>query len=420
MRFRGPGEPFDATVDVPGDKSLSHRALILAAMARGTSQAAHLGPGRDVAATIGAVRALGAMVDGPAITSSGVEAWHQPPHDIDAANSATTMRLLAGALAGRPFTTTIRGDASLMQRPMGRLVAPLAALGASVAVSPNGTPPVVVTGGILRGAHITLPVPSAQVRTATALAALQAGGITTISSPEGYRDHTERWLGHLGLGAWLPDGRFEVRPGPVPPLDVALPGDSSSAAFLWVSAAIIPGARVTTPRVSLNPGRVGLLDTLAAMGAQVDVVVTGEVLGDPVGDVAVCGVALIGIELAGVGTLRALDELPALAVAAAHADSPSTVAGAEELRAKESNRIATIVAMIRALGGSAEEAQDGFVVRPRALTGGIVRSGGDHRIAMAAAVAATRGAAVTVEGFDATGVSWPEFAGALEAMWSSR
>jgi 3-phosphoshikimate 1-carboxyvinyltransferase len=389
-------------------------------MAEGRSRAIRLGPGRDVAATIAAVRALGASVEGATISSAGVEAWRRPSIDIDAGNSATTMRLLAGAVAGRPFITTIRGDASLMRRPMGRLVAPLAALGASVEVSPAGTPPVVVSGAVLHGADITLPAPSAQVRTATALAAVQAGGVTTISSPEGYRDHTERWLGHLGLGAWLPDGRFEVRPGPVPPLEVALPGDSSSAAFCWVGAAIIPGARVATPRVTLNPGRVGLLEALSKMGAQVDVVVTEEVLGDPVGNVAVSGVALRGIELAGIDTLRALDELPALAVAAAHAVSPSTVAGAGELRAKESDRIASTVAMIRALGGEAEEAPDGFVVSPQALTGGSVDSGGDHRIAMAAAVAASRGVDVAVEGFGAAGVSWPGFAEALEAMWSSR
>lgn len=420
MRFSGPRRPFRARVVVPGDKSLSHRALFLAAMAEGESRIRGLGPGADVRSTAAVLRRFGAEVDADSVRSPGVASWGPPGGPLDAGNSGTTMRLLAGAVAGRPFTTTIAGDDSLMSRPMQRLVDPLQALGAVVSVSGTGTPPLVVTGGDLHGARVELPLPSAQLRTAVSLAALQAEGPTAISSPPGYRDHTERWLHHLGVGEMEANGRFHVRPGPVPALDVALPGDPSSAAFLWVAAAIYPGASVETAHVSLNPGRIGILDGLAAMGAEVAITVTGDILGDPVGDVRVAAGDLRGIELRGVDVVRTLDELPVLAIAAAHAEGRTIVSDAAELRTKESDRIAATVAMIEALGGTAEETPDGFVVEPVPLTGGLVDCRRDHRIAMAAAISATRGATVAVEGFDSVDISWPEFDLALEAMWSSR
>jgi len=420
MRFHGPGSPFRATASIPGDKSLSHRALLFGAMAQGRSRVAGIGPGADIAATVGALRVLGIDLDGDILDSKGVDSWRAPLRTLDAANSATTLRLLAGALAGRPFSATIGGDASLMRRPMRRLIGPLESLGATVSVSAEGTPPVTVIGGDLHGAAIAVPVPSAQVRTAAALAALQADGPSIITSPPGYRDHTERWLSHLGLGADVSRDRFQILPGAVPTLDVDLPGDPSSAAFLWVAASVLPGAMVRTPCVSLNPGRMGILDALAAMGATISLDPTGTILGDPVGDVTVTGGPLTGIDVGGTDAVRCLDELPALAVAAAHADGPTTVTGAGELRVKESDRIASTVAMIRSIGGDAEPLADGFVVGPSPPVGGRVDATGDHRIAMAAAVAATRGVDVEVTGFDAVGVSWPAFATTLEAMWSSR
>ncbi|MDP2622606.1 MAG: 3-phosphoshikimate 1-carboxyvinyltransferase [Actinomycetota bacterium] len=420
MRFSGPRRPFRARVVVPGDKSLSHRALFLAAMAEGESQIRGLGPGADVRSTAAALRRFGVEVDAESVRSPGIGSWAPPDGPLDAGNSGTTMRLLAGAVAGRPFTTTITGDDSLMSRPMQRLVGPLQALGAVLSVSEQGTAPLVVTGGDLHGARVELPLPSAQVRTAVALAALQADGPTTISSPPGYRDHTERWLHHLGIGELDAAGRFVVRPGPVPALDVAIPGDPSSAAFLWVAAAICPGASVEATNVSLNPGRIGILDALSAMGAEVAITVTGDILGDPVGDVRVAAGNLRGIELHGVDVARILDELPVLAVAAAHAEGRTVISDAAELRAKESDRIAATVAMVEALGGTAEETLDGFVVEPVPLTGGLVDCRRDHRIAMAAAISAGRGATVAVEGFDSVDISWPGFDLALEAMWSSR
>jgi 3-phosphoshikimate 1-carboxyvinyltransferase len=416
--FSLPRGSFRAEAAVPGDKSLSHRALLLAAMASGESRITHLGPGDDVAATIRALQALGVGIADGAVRSPGVGAWAPPPGPIDAANSATTMRLLAGALAARPFSTTLIGDASLMARPMGRLVAPLAALGARVDLAPEGRPPVIVVGGRLHGADLSIPQPSAQVRTSAALAALQAEGRSVIDSPAGFRDHTERWLEDAGLGRRLSETRFEVLPGEVRPGRYDLPGDLSAASFLFAAAALRPGAEVTVRGVTLNPGRTGFLDILEAMGAQVARALTGRCRGDPVGEVTVKGADLHGLVVTGMLALRALDELPLVAVLGAAATGETAVGGAPELRVKESDRVAAAVGMVRALGGSAEERADGFVVGG-GLRGGRVHAGGDHRIAMAAAVAAvaTRGE-VAVDGYEAVRVSWPDFGEALEALWS--
>jgi 3-phosphoshikimate 1-carboxyvinyltransferase len=260
---------------------------------------------------------------------------------------------------------------------------------------------------------------SAQVRTAVALAALQAEGPTVISSPPGFRDHTERWLEAMGLGRRLGDTRFQVLPGPVPPGTYDLPGDLSSAAFLLAAAALRPAAEVTVRRVTLNPGRTGFLDVLEAMGAQVSRSVTGLLYGDPVGDVTVTGATLRGTKVAGALAVRTLDELPLVAVLAAAASGETLVSGAAELRFKESDRAGSAVALVRALGGTAEERPDGFVVAGGGLQPGCVQAAGDHRLAMAAAVAAAAcGEEVAVEGYEAVAASWPGFEEVLEGMWS--
>jgi 3-phosphoshikimate 1-carboxyvinyltransferase len=409
-----------AEIRVPGDKSLSHRALLLGAMAAGQSRVAGLGPGDDVAATAAALRSMGVAIGGGRLASPGVGSWTAAPGPIDAANSATTMRLLAGALAPRPFLTTLVGDASLMTRPMGRLVAPLAALGARVELGASGRPPVTVGMDRLHGAAVAVPQASAQVRTCAALAALQAEGPSVIDSPPGFRDHTERWLEAMGLGRRLSDTRFEVLPGPVPPERYDLPGDLSAAAYLLAVAALRPGAEVTVREVTLNPGRTGFLDVLEAMGARVRQTTTTSVHGDPAGDVTVTGDRLAGTRVSGQLAVRALDELPLVAVLAAAATGETIVTGAAELRVKESDRIAAAVRLVRALGGEADETPDGFIVAGGGrLRGGMVAAGGDHRIAMAAAVAAaaTEGQ-VVVDGFEVVRVSWPGFGEALEALWS--
>lgn len=418
-RFEGPGERFAADVELPGDKSLTHRALIFAALANGASRVANQAAGLDVDATRRALASLG-VDTGRVISSAGPTAWVAPQSPIGCGNSGTTMRLLTGAVAARPFTTVLVGDESLMRRPMKRLVGPLEALGARVAVSEDGCPPIHITGGALTGADVTLEVASAQVRTAVALAAVQADGVTRIDSPAGFRDHTERWLVALGMARRQSETAVHITPGPLPPIDVALPGDPSSAAFLWAAAAITEGAVVTTRRVSLNPGRLGFLRSLVAMGAAVDQVVTGEVLGDPVGDVTVGHAPLRAVTVTGSEAVAAMDEAPLLGVVACFAHGDTVLSDSAELRAKETDRIAGTVEMIRAIGGIAEEANDGFVVTGTRPSGGRVEAGGDHRLAMAAAVVASSGCRVDVEGFAASAVSWPGFDGVLESVWSSR
>lgn len=419
-----PRGPFVATVLAPGDKSLSHRAFILAAMAEGVSRVGGAGPGADVASTVQVLRRIGVTITDGAVTSPGVHAWQPVDTALDCGNSGTTLRLLAGALAGRPFRSVLSGDSSLRRRPMRRLVPPLTALGADVALEePAGTAPVAVGGGSpLHGASVAIELASAQVRSAFALAALQATGISRIDSPPGYRDHTERWLEALGLGRRLTGARFQIEPGVVPVHDYAVPGDPSSAAFLWAIAAMRRGAEVTTPGISLNPGRIGFLQVLEAFGAEISAEVAGDVLGDPVGSVTVRGRGLFATEVGGELTTAALDELPLVGVLGALAEGITVVRDAGELRAKESDRIASTVAMIRALGGGAERIENGFVVIGTGfLETGRVETEGDHRIAMAATVAAAGvDGAVQLSDAAAAGVSWPGFYDVVEGLWSSQ
>ncbi len=414
---------FIARPPIPGDKSLSHRALIFAAMAEGTSRVVGLGPGADIAATDSALRSLGVIRDGATVTSLGVAGWSVAPGPLDVGNSGTTMRLLAGVLAGRPFRSTLVGDDSLTARPMGRLVAPLEALGATVETSAAGTSPLSVHAPApLVGADCEIGLASAQVRSAFQLAALQASGPSQVDSPPGFRDHTERWLAALGLGEWRDDTAFAVHPGPIPPGTFSVPGDPSSAAFLWAAAALRPGAVVETHGVSLNPGRIGFLDVLSQFGAEVEHEPVGAVHGDPVGRVMVRGGTVGEAKVGGTLTVRSLDELPLVAVLAGAGDGVTKVADAGELRTKESDRIASTVAMLRAIGGVIEPTDDGFVVEGSGgYRAGRVQAGGDHRIAMAAAVAATAAdGPISVAGAGIAAVSWPGFYDALEAAWSSR
>jgi 3-phosphoshikimate 1-carboxyvinyltransferase len=420
---KGPGLPFAAGIEVPGDKSLSHRALILSAIAAGTSSVRRLATGRDVAATLRIIEKLGVQIDGERLVSPGIDNWHYPHGPLDCENSGTTMRLLAGALSGSSLPATLIGDEYLMRRPMRRLVEPLTALGAAVELSSAGTAPLTIQGRTpTQAADVDIPMPSAQVRTAFALGATRAEGESTIASPPGFRDHTERWLEAMGLGKREDATTFRIYPGEVPAYRYVIPGDPSSAAFLWASAAIVPGARVVTPNVSLNPGRIGFLETLEAMGAAIEGEVTGAVLGDPIGTVSVTGAGLRGTTVSGALSAAAIDELPLVAVVASYADGITRVVDAAELRAKESDRIGSTIALINALGGGAQEYQDGFEVLGLGwLEGGRVDSSGDHRIAMAAAVAATAATGpITISGAEAAAVSWPRFYEALEALWSSR
>ncbi|GMQ98421.1 MAG: 3-phosphoshikimate 1-carboxyvinyltransferase [Acidimicrobiia bacterium] len=421
LTLSGPGGPFTASVDVPGDKSLSHRALLFAAIAEGDSLITGLGPGEDIQTTATALHALGVSVSGQQIRSPGIANWTTPESPIDCGNSGTTIRLLAGVLSTSHVKTTLVGDASLSQRPMGRLIQPLRSLGGAFATSKGATPPLDV-GGIedAESANVTIDIASAQVRTAFELAALASDGPSTIDSPSGFRDHTERWLSAVGRGEWETDTRFRIDPGPIPPSQYGVPGDPSSAAFMWACAAIEPGAAVTTPQISLNPGRLGFLQILEQMGTRVVARVTGATGGDPVGDVTVTGGRLRGTSIEGDLVASALDELPLVAVLGAYAEGITSVRDATELRTKESDRIEAVVAMIRALGGGIEPKSDGFdVVGTGFLDGGVVETALDHRIAMAGAVAATKAnQPVVIKDASIVSVSWPGFYAALEGLWS--
>jgi 3-phosphoshikimate 1-carboxyvinyltransferase len=420
--FQLPTIPFDATVSPPGDKSLGHRALILAAMAKGESIVGNAPRAGDLDATRAVTTSLGVEHTADRVRSPGIANWDSPPSSLDCGNSGTTMRLLTGAIAGSRTSATLIGDESLMKRPMERLVEPLGQLGANVAVASSGTAPIEVTGTSLVGANVDLAMASAQVRTAVALAALSADGETEIDSPPGFRDHTERWLAHLGLGEAMSPTRFRVTPGNVPPIEVTVPGDPSSAAFLWAAAAVVPGSRIVTPNVSLNWGRTGFLEILKHMGCVVGVELNEAIMGDPVGTVTVEAADLAGIEVGGDLAVRALDELPLLAVVAAAAAGPTAVSGAAELRVKESDRIASSVALAELSGASAEATPDGFTVEPATGTTdetATLDARGDHRVAMAGAIASlVRGSRVDVSGFRAARVSWPGFGEVLEDLWS--
>ncbi len=415
-----PGSPLRASVQVPGDKSLSHRALLFAAIAEGDSLISGLGPGQDVRSTVAALGQLGVEVDGERIRSPGIAHWKVPTEPIDCGNSGTTMRLLAGVLSTSSVRATLVGDASLTVRPMHRLVGPLTSLGGSINTSPEGTSPLEV-GGVTdaHGASVTIDVASAQVRSAFELAALNVSGSSMIDSPPGFRDHTERWLNAVGRGEWSSSTAFTVHPGPIAPARYDVPGDPSSAAYLWALAATQSDAEILTPGVSLNAGRLGFLQILEEMGAEIEAAVTGEVGGDPIGDVIVRGRTLAAVDIAGDLVASALDEMPLVAVVGAFAQGITRVSDAAELRVKESDRIASTTAMIRALGGGIEARPDGFdVVGTGFLEGGIVESAHDHRIAMSAAVAALRAdGPVTIRGADIAGVSWPGFYETLEALW---
>ncbi len=419
-KIEPPGGVFRTGVKIPGDKSLSHRALVFASLAEGESEITGLAPGQDVATTAGALGRLGMQRTGDRFSAG--ERITEPDGPIDCGNSGTTMRLLSGSLAAAPFRITLTGDDSLLSRPMDRLVAPLGALGLELSTQKSGTAPITTGGASLSGADVKIDVASAQVRTAFELAAIQADGPSTIDSPAGYRDHTERWLEAFGLGTAGEGTKMQIAPGRIPGARYDIPGDPSSAAYLWASAALVQGAHVVTPGISLNPGRLGFLTILEAMGATVHGEVTGSIHGDVIGTVAVTGGPLQAVEVSGDTVGAAIDELPLVAVLAAYAEGVTIVRDATELRAKESDRIVSTTEMIRALGGGAEPTEDGFaVVGTGFLDGGIVNAAGDHRIAMTAAVAATAAdGPVTVLGASAANVSWPAFYETLEAVWSSR
>jgi 3-phosphoshikimate 1-carboxyvinyltransferase len=407
---------------VPGDKSIAHRALMLAALAEGTSRITNLPAGLDVRSTQRALRALGVSIapapDGNGTIVEGVSGrFSAPGTPIDCGNSGTTIRLLAGILATRAIEVTLDGDASLRARPMRRIAEPLEAFGARFELAPNGRAPIVIHGnGAAPGADVTIAVPSAQVKSAVLLAALGAHGTSLVRGMLATRDHTERLFRAFGV-AWRFEGDTIAIDGPqtLRACDVAVPGDMSSAAFLLAAAAVVPGASVTVDAVGLNPTRTAFLDVLRRFGASVDVQGDGE-SAEPRGRVTVRGARLGAVTIAPADVPSLIDELPLVGVLGAFAHGTTVVRGASELRLKESDRIETFARAARAIGIAVETFDDGFAVHgPARFHAGDVVTAGDHRIAMAFAVAG-RAAGVDVRLDDPAcmAVSFPGFAETLE------
>jgi 3-phosphoshikimate 1-carboxyvinyltransferase len=415
MTFQ-PG-PLRGRVRVAGDKSISHRALMLGALAPGTSRIDGLNRGADVAATRDALIALGARIsDGGTLTVHDAP-LRDPAETIDARNSGTTARLLLGVCAGHAVTARFDGDASLRRRPMERVARPLRALGARIDTTAGALPATVAGIAEPRAGTYALEVPSAQVKSAILLASLRARGAVRIEGDLDTRDHTERMLRRFGRTVHSEAGTIVLEPGTLRAADVRVPGDLSAAAFFIVAAATTPGSALTIQDVGINPTRTGILDALGAMGARIALRAVREQDGEPVADIDVEYGPLEAIELDGAAVVRTIDELPVLAIAAAHARGTTRIREARELRAKESDRIATVAATLRACGIAVDERDDGFDVRGGApVAPGIpLAAFGDHRIAMSIAVLAAACGPIAVDDGDCFEVSFPEFA----ARWSA-
>lgn len=405
--------PLRGELPVPGDKSISHRALMLAALADGASRITGLSGGADVAATAGAISALGATVE-PAGAGAVVvrgRTLGRPAGPIDVGNSGTSIRLLAGIAAGCPFTTVLGGDASVNRRPMDRVVEPLRLMGATVEGAGGGRrAPLRITGGALRGIRWQPPVASAQVKSAVLLAGLFAEGETAVREPIPTRAHTEEMLEAFGADVRIGGGEVAVRASRPEPFDFDVPGDPSAAAFWLVGAAVVPGSEVTVHDAYHGQGRDGFLRVLARMGADLSVTPTGD---RRVRLTCRAG-PLRGVTVTAAEVPDLIDEIPVLAVAAAVADGPTRFEGAGELRHKESDRLGSVLAGLAALGATAAVDGDALVVHGGArLRGGRIDAAGDHRIAMAFCIgglAAADGDETVIDGWGSIATSYPGFA----------
>jgi 3-phosphoshikimate 1-carboxyvinyltransferase len=418
-----PSAVFRGRFRLPVDKSLSHRLAILGALADGETRLGNFSTSADCASTLACLSALGVEVrreeDAVLVVGTGPAGLRPAAGPLDAGNSGTTVRLLAGVLAGRPFASTLTGDASLCLRPMERVAVPLRAMGATVATS-AGRAPLTVSGGSLRGITWELEVPSAQVKSAILLAALQASGPTVVREPRATRDPTQRLLPAFGVPVEVSGDTLRVHgQSALRPVSLSVPGDVSSAAFLVVAALVRPGGSVRIDDVLLNPRRTAFLDVLRSMGAAIETGTTSPGP-EPRGWIEARASRLRGAVIPPALVPALVDEVPALCAAAAYAEGTLSVRGAGELRVKESDRLAALAAGLAALGASVEEHADGLDVHGgRPLRGAAVDSRGDHRIAMALAVAALGAEGPTeIEGAACAAVSFPEFFSVLDRATS--
>ena len=424
---RGPAPVLRGTVSMPGDKSVSHRALILGALAEGASTVTGINSGADVRGTARMLGQLGAPCDLDAenhkvqIEGQGWDGLVEPEEPLDAGNSGTSMRLLLAVCAGLDGASVLTGDESLRRRPMLRVVAPLRQMGAHIDGRRYGDrAPLFVRGGKLSGLDFESMVASAQVKTAVLLAGLRASGRTSVREPALSRDHTERMLAAAGVQLDR-DGptTVSVRGGSnISPMEWLVPGDVSAAMFFVVAALILPGSDVTIAAVGLNPTRIAALDVLGRMGAEIEIRPAGEGSGEPVGDLRIRHSELTGTEVSPGEIPALIDEVPALAIAATQASGATVIRGASELRVKESDRVSALANGLSALGAEVEELDDGLIIRgPSQLGGGEVQSHGDHRIAMAFAVAGlATPSLVRVRDWSCVETSFPGFLDALDGV----
>jgi 3-phosphoshikimate 1-carboxyvinyltransferase len=417
-----PASVFQGKVILPGDKSISHRALIFGALAHGRTEITHLLESGDVHSTRGCLEALGVEIrregDQTIVFGRGEQGLRKPTATLDCGNSGTTIRLLMGVLAGQGFDTTLTGDDSLKRRPMKRVAAPLRKMGARIELAGENFAPITVHGQQLHGVSHELEVASAQVKTALLLAGLSAEGITQVRGEIGSRDHTERLLPYFGAKLDWRGEAISIAGGQrLEGARVEVPGDPSSAAFWMAGAALVRGGEVEISRMSLNPTRIGFLKVLERMGARIEKSLT-QAEPEPIGNIRVCFSELRGTKVAPQEVPSLIDEIPVLAVLATQAEGRTEIRGAGELRVKESDRIEAVARNLRAMGVRLETFEDGLAIEgPQQLQGAEIHSYGDHRIAMAFAIAAlvARGETV-IRGVECVAISYPSFFEVLRGL----
>ncbi len=418
MNFQvAPGGTLKGRVRVAGDKSISHRSVMLGSLAEGVTHVTGLLEGDDVLCTLAAFRAMGVLAKGPeqgrlTIQGVGLHGLRPPAQPLDMGNSGTAMRLMAGILAGQAFDSMLIGDKSLSQRPMQRVSEPLGQMGARIDTNEGGRPPLRIHGRqTLRGIDYKMPVASAQVKSSLLLAGLYAEGETVVVEPAPTRDHTERMLRGFGYDVQVEDGRVRVRGGgKLTACDIDVPADISSATFFLIGAAISEGSELVLEHVGINPTRIGVINILKLMGADLSIENVHEVGGERVAELRIRGGKLKGIRIPEDQVPLAIDEFPALFIAAACAQGETVLTGAHELRVKESDRIAVMAEGLKRLGIAVVETPDGIIIQGGQLSGGEVDSHGDHRIAMAFAMSALRASGpVTIRDCKNVATSFPDF-----------
>jgi len=413
-----PGGHLRGAFRVPGDKSISHRSVMLGSLAEGVTEVEGFLEGEDALATLQAFRAMGVNILGPnngkvTIHGVGLHGLQQPKKALDLGNSGTSMRLMSGLMAGQQFDVEMIGDESLSKRPMERVAKPLRSMGAVIeSTGEKGTPPLVVRGGkALRGIHYDMPMASAQVKSGILLAGLYAEGETSVTEPAPTRDHTERMLNGFGCRVEVKGATATLRGGQtLKATHIDVPADISSAAFFMVGASIAPNSDITLQHVGINPTRTGVIDILKLMGADIELCNQREVGGEPVADIRVRSAKLHGIEIPEALVPLAIDEFPVLFVAASCAAGTTVLRGAEELRVKESDRIQVMADGLHTLGVDAQPTPDGMVINGGSMGGGTIWSHHDHRIAMSFAIASLVAKdSITIEGCDTVATSFPGF-----------